>query len=64
MHDADNASSGEVTVLKSRVLILEALVCELLTKNERLRLANSQSVQDSCASDLLCRSGSRITPDY
>lgn len=39
MHEADNASGSEVTDLQSRILNLQALVCELLGKNEGLRYA-------------------------
>ena len=39
MHEADIASSSEVTDLQSRILNLQSLVCELLGKNERLRVA-------------------------
>lgn len=39
MHEADIASSSEVNDLQSRILNLQALVCELLGKNERLRVA-------------------------
>jgi hypothetical protein len=39
MHEASNAFSSEMTDLQSRILNLQALVCELLGKNEQLRFA-------------------------
>jgi hypothetical protein len=54
MHEVDNASSSEVTDLQSRILSLQALVCELLGKNERLRFVvrsgNSSSSEASARS--------------
>ena len=47
MQKVETTSSNEVVSLQSRILSLELLVCELLTKNERLRMANSQSAHDS-----------------
>ena len=51
MHEADNASGSEVTDLQSRILNLQALVCELLGKNERLRFTvrsgNSSNSENS-----------------
>ena len=51
MHEADTSSSSEVTLLQLRILNLELIVCELLTKNEHLRLVLSQSIQAPLASD-------------
>ena len=47
MQKVETTSSNEVVSLQSRILSLELLVCELLTKNERLRIANSQLAHDS-----------------
>ena len=47
MQKVETTSSNEVVSLQSRILSLELLVCELLTKNERLRIANSELAHGS-----------------
>jgi hypothetical protein len=39
MYEVEISYGSEVTILQSRILTLEVLVCELLVKNERLRTA-------------------------
>lgn len=48
MCDSEAGFDNEVTVLRLRILSLQAIICDLLDKNERLRLV-SLSVQDSQA---------------
>jgi hypothetical protein len=62
MHQADIASSSEVTDLQSRILNLQALVCELLGKNERLRVAVRSSNSSSSEASALVGRGLSDTP--
>ena len=62
MHEADIASSGEVTDLQARILNLQALVCELLGKNERLRVALRSSNSSSSESSILIARGLSDSP--
>ena len=55
MHEADIAVTSETTDLQMRILNLQLLVCELLGKNERLRVA--ARTNSSFSSESSIRSG-------
>jgi hypothetical protein len=62
MHEPDIASSSEVTDLESRILSLQALVCELLGKNERLRVAVRSGNSSSSEASILIGGGLSDSP--
>jgi hypothetical protein len=53
MHEPNIASRSEVTDLELQILSLQALVCELLGKNERLRVAARSSNSSSSEASIL-----------
>jgi hypothetical protein len=59
MCEAEPSDRRELIVLRLRILNLQALVCELLDKNERLRFAAHRPNQDCSALDLFARADSR-----
>ncbi len=49
MREHDLTASQDVPLLQTRILNLQALICELLEKNERLRLAIGPPLNDYLA---------------
>ncbi len=62
MHNTEIVQGNEVTVLEARILGLELLICELLVKNESLRLTMNQSIHNRMDAGLLSASSLRTAP--